>query len=1060
MADLSALSATMRTPATPLQPTSLDTQVQQDIAQKQEEQRIKDNTPLYDKIGAGAVTGTVGALDRFYQNMRYKPDPSYIGKAVEDDIKKAQEAGLEDYLPMFDKAVSHEHYSQLYGEALALKAAKEDLGRMSMVGRLALGATDPGAVAVGAVALPVEGVGVAAQIVRSGLTGAAQNATLGALNASTDPTMDWKDVLHEAAFGFAMGGALHGMMAPLRQEHAEVSDKLFDISKPGYGADTLSAARVDTPGTPSGMDVPDRPVPDAAQTRLYDAAAEKDIKAAFLPVRRSLSARLAKSKSDLVRFVGRKVFAERVGFTNKNIPVDESAEQLSRRMHEKISAKWNGAMNDAWSAYRKEQGISSFDAEAAKTFREQVGRYMRDPSATDVDPHIAGLVKNVNETTASMLDEAKLAGIPGAAEVAAEPNWLPRMMSRGGFEDVFHSRKLNFEDVRDHLVAPAIERGLRSRMSEAGAEFLNPELTKKVADAWLKRARDKATMADASALHQGINYADVDSIEALLSDAGVPHEKAQLLTDSLRKRNDAKATHARFKERIPMDESFSTQITSRTTGETHKVSIADLLENDVSHLMERYTRDMSGWAALKRTLGVGTQKELDDLRAQVVSEAMKAGDNPKDVGRMFDIGVHTVLGRSTELNPGGTASRAGRMLRDYNQLLYMSQVGFTMMAEVAPTMAYAGLRTSLRAVPGVMKLFKRMQGGEMAEKEARMYAQMYAPGTDWTRNPVYLRTDALGETAWNRTTTSGRLLNKLDNAQQVLKRTQSVLSGMAPVNAFLQVWAARGSMLKLMELAKARKVSQAWIDRLRNHGMSESAQTAIFEKLKGLKDIDAAADAFPTWDVETREALSAYMSTVTRRQVVEGMAGDSIEMMHSAAGKPFTQFRRFMTSSYEAHLLNAAHMRDWQAFHMVVGSTMLAALGMGARTYLNTMGDPEERAKQLNLKQLTLQGIQQSSYSSVIPMLVDTAVHDVAGYDPVFAYGRSSGLDSGVKGIPSLATATRLWNAMGIPGRKLRGEAMSKQDAQNVYKLLWLNNLTGFRNVGDWIAHQYPSKSQ
>src|ERR1700744_2663952 len=34
-------------------------------------------------------------------------------------------------------------------------------------------------------------------------------------------------------------------------------------------------------------------------------------------------------------------------------------------------------------------------------------------------------------------------------------------------------------------------------------------------------------------------------------------------------------------------------------------------------------------------------------------------------------------------------------------------------------------------------------------------------------------------------------------------------------------------------------------------------------------------------------------------------------------------------------------------------------------------------------------------------------------YDPVFAYGRSSGHDAGVKDIPTLATAERMWNVAG-----------------------------------------------
>jgi hypothetical protein len=92
-------------------------------------------------------------------------------------------------------------------------------------------------------------------------------------------------------------------------------------------------------------------------------------------------------------------------------------------------------------------------------------------------------------------------------------------------------------------------------------------------------------------------------------------------------------------------------------------------------------------------------------------------------------------------------------------------------------------------------------------------------------------------------------------------------------------------------------------------------------------------------------------------------------------------------------------------------------------------------------------------------MLIDTG-REVAGYDPLFAYGRSSGLDSSIKGVPSIATAGRIHDLVMTPGRLLHGEELSKQDVSNVYKLLWLNNLTGFRNVGDWLARQYPSKSQ
>lgn len=123
MADQATPFASLRTPTTPFPAASLDALKAQEITQADATQRVKDATTLGEKIGAGAVTGTIGAIDRFAQNFKYAPDPAWIGKPVEDEAKLWETNGLGDYLPLLEKAVSKDHADELYGAALAEKNA-------------------------------------------------------------------------------------------------------------------------------------------------------------------------------------------------------------------------------------------------------------------------------------------------------------------------------------------------------------------------------------------------------------------------------------------------------------------------------------------------------------------------------------------------------------------------------------------------------------------------------------------------------------------------------------------------------------------------------------------------------------------------------------------------------------------------------------------------------------------------------------------------------------------------------------------------------------------------
>lgn len=1174
-------------------PVSFDEQARLDREQAKQEQQDSDNTTVWDGIGAVQALGTVGMVDHYVHETGFTPDPDFGPKDIIREADEWRKRGVtEDQMHLLERATSQESADYLYGVARSNMEAHEELSHFGLLGQVGLSLTDPGMVALDAIAAPLGAAALGGRAVRagriteeaaeavarsgrlrnavrSGIVASGENFAFDEAESHYDPSINTAQALADASVGFAFGGVLGfrkselGKMHQIAQKYGKpVEAEAAKPRAPGVpddaGSKRVDGANVDT------MDIPTRDPKEIEQERLDEAYQEAEVRPAFRNIRRDISARFGKSKSALVRQVGRKLVRESVGFTDRNIPVEESASQMSKRLEATLSVSFADAAHAAFGKYRKELGINAFDASAREDFFDQVGRYMRNQN-TDVHPEAKSVVNHVNDAFKRMAGELKAAGVNGFENLEHTENYLPRSFSRKGFEQVFGDKALNYDDVLEKLVKPAMRRAWEAKIKpedlerfnetkelyeetsrhvvaakdrmlksqdafdsarrewtkaekrmkekppspkmqrrrmlalqalkdkagraeerlkkarEAHAQSLKDEDAKRyaheearklyspesqgvdeelldvVAKAWLNRAKERATGVEDNTFRRPLAATDTDEIRELLESQGVPKDRIDALVGKWEKKAEQAGVHARAKHRIDMDESWSADIASKDTGKTHTVAMADLLENNVERLLSNYVREMSGWVALKRRLGVGSRAELDALKEQVLREAKKAGDNTTDVSRMLDIAVNYTLGHSTEENPGGSASRWSRLARGYNHLLLMGQVGYTMLAEAGPVMGYSGVRTALGQLPEVRRMFKRMEDGSFSEDDAKALMEICAPGTDWTRNPPYLRTDDLGGTSWSDKETLGRVLNKVDNTQESLKRVQSVMSGLAPMHAFLQRWSARATMARFIELANKDTIGRSWENRLRNWGMTPDQQKAIFGHLKGLKGVTEVDKVWHDMPAEDRNALSAFMWRVTRHQVIEGDVGDSLVLQHSAAGKITWQFRNFLTSSYTGHLLNAAHLRDWQAAQMIVWSTLMAGVGYSARAYVNTIGDRKARKEQLSGNAIWKSAIQQSSYSSVIPAAVDTVWADILHNDPVFRYSRSTGLDVGVKGVPLLSTSERILKLLGTPAEAIREGHLSRQDVENISRLFWLNNLTGIRNALDASARQFPN---
>ena len=1039
--------------------TKLDAQARTDAAK---EQKTKDATSFTDLIGAHVLQGPIGWADRALQEHGVERDPAFYGDALKPYIERAHQAGLENQMELLERATSPAHAELMLSFMQQNQMAQEDTARAGLLTNMAAGALDPSMFAIGVAS---GGLGYSAtagrlaNAVRAGVAGASINVGTEALNSQYNPEIDMGHLVTAGAFGFLAGGAFgfrQGELTDLAHQTNKIVravDNVEGKTAAGNTADSMGAARVKG-STTNTLDGPAVNTPEWQQ-QLKDEAYANPRNVAFAKGRRDLAARLIGSKSALASHVWGKLIRDSVGDVDRSVATKFTASEEAELMDQTIHAAYRKGVEGEWARYSASSGVRGDVARAQ--FNESVGYHIRGV-AQDMTSEVEATASHAAAAFKSMNDELRAAGVPGFEKELPTKGYLPRIFSAKGYTDLNGTKGLSFDNLRDNLVKPA----MRSEWAKnlAPGEAVNEDLLHEVSGAWLKRGYDKA-MGGSGDLHGTLGHADAGSVRELLSEAGVDVDRINALVGKLEKDQAGKAMHARAKSRIDMDESFGATLKDEL-GNEHKVNLADLLENNVDKLVPEYIREMSGWAALKKHVNVGTQAELDKLKAFTLSESNLAGS--KGLERAQDIVFNSILGKSTSDAPHSAWTRGSRLIRGWNFLTTMGQVGYTMMESIGGSLGAVGFRNAIKAAPAAVDMVRNMRTGNFSTEEARFISELSGFGTDFIRNQPHLRLDSIGESVWDNTKAVGRVLNKLDQGEQYAQRAMSVVSGIAPMVQFNQGIAGTGITSYIIDLANRASVPKSVVNRLRAGGLDAGDQARLFANLKGMQGVKDVAKSWDKWSPDDKRLLALFVHRNAKRYLGEGAVGDTIQLMHSATGRVFSQFRTFQTNSYSAVLLHGLHMRDWQTAQMWMGSTLFAGIGMAARNYVNTIGDPDKRKELMTMDTIGKQAFQQSSYSSIIPFMVDTIAHDMGvkkalgGDDtPIFAYGRSTGLDSGVQGIPTLATGRALWGLPKLAVTALDPHAqVTQKQAKDAMSLLWFQNVTGVRNGLSWMARQLP----
>jgi hypothetical protein len=238
--------------------------------------------------------------------------------------------------------------------------------------------------------------------------------------------------------------------------------------------------------------------------------------------------------------------------------------------------------------------------------------------------------------------------------------------------------------------------------------------------------------------------------------------------------------------------------------------------------------------------------------------------------------------------------------------------------------------------------------------------------------------------------------------------------------------------------------------------------------LKGLKQFSSRdADDFVTefdwtkWQKADPEAVDAFRMALYRqvnRAIQEPTIGETAWWMHGTLGKVLTQFRSFMLTSFAKQTLHGLNHFDKTTLAMWSMSSMTAAMAYTVQNSINYAHNRDELEKRLAMGEIMKAAFQRSAWASIVPMMIDIPADLGLADKPVFAYGRSTGLATGlIQGVPSVDAGMRLYSGLrGLGRAALQDDPFTQGEAKAALGLI-TPNILGVRSLVDAMSSEFPA---
>lgn len=1048
---------------------------------------LRDATLAADAARPGIGEATMSAVVNesalkwaFHGDMSFMPDPDF--RHTPESYKKLTEGIPEENWGYFDRAHSEAHATFLRGEMLKdleYERKMDSLGAAGTGLKLFGALVDPVGWAAAAITSPIAGAvkgGRLAVILARGAEGAAAGMAQETPLVLNKPTSRPIDLLYAGAGGMMLGSAFGALArnpaaADLAESGARIGKSLMqNIEAQAIKGESSVGAAQASPRM-------------AARTDTYDwmgpAVEDMAPKAVFGGARYDFAGQLGTSENVATRLLGAHLVEDAVGRA-KGLETPFSISETQRKVQLGFETRFMQEATSSFKAWAEDLKLNWAERQTREgEFRQQVTEAVRnvDPSVTfhpAVDKLAGSFRKLMGDYHDLLVNPGALDGTTRrpvlSPDVPKSDTYFPRIISREKFQDWTN----RFGDRQISQFITAAVKGLSPDIDDA--------LATKIGKGWYKRIRDVQAGQELNG-GRALFGEDVDGLRhALAESTSLSNDEITSLLARFQK-EPGEGGVSRVKHRTLMDENFRGVMKDNATGEVHEVRLADIFENDAVKVFGMYNRQMSGQLAMARLRienptwkinpesgpqylvdGVTKRSEWDTLMKQVAGVSDELGGDVKTVkARDKDIErlnfIHDAI-----TGAGKPSNQWMRLLRDYNYIRVMNQVGFAQIGDAGQLVGQAGFRAALEGMPSLRSLWRNAKTGQVNDELARELEYITQGGTDWMRGFAAHRFDDYGEHAM--VSSSGSMLDKAEAVMEKGKRATSALSFMAPINVYLQRWAAKAALARLIN--EASGATTANLPRLRAMGLSDEMIGKVQSELKNtvvyhdsevrvgkIKDLNVDA-----WNPETRNAFENALWRMSRRLVQENDLGQTNMFFSSELGKMLFQFRAFMLGAWTKQFLYGINMRDWESFVGFTASSVLGGAVYMGQTHLQSIGRSDRQKfldDRLSLGKIGAATFQRAGWASFMPMIGDFGA-EAMGYDPLFDT-RASGLSTKTLGNPTLDLVDKLHKGIGgVAETVTRGSPFTQPDARRLLVTTPFQNFLPWMNVYNTMISNLPEK--
>jgi len=662
-----------------------------------------------------------------------------------------------------------------------------------------------------------------------------------------------------------------------------------------------------------------------------------------------------------------------------------------------------------------------------------------------IDPNVSAAAKAMQDIGATTLLASQQHRVPGSLDVPNDPTWVHRVWDGNAIEALSANK--------DTAIARAEEVIRGAILAET------PDTKPAVADS-ISRTIVKRALFGSSGRGGAYGADDIqlEEIQNLLREQGVSQATIDQTAKILTPRKAEPGTPATFRSRVRLDENYV-----HTFEDGTKLSLNDLLVRDDLHLVNRELHTAYGNAAKHEMFAAFNERfnanvTSEDQLLRTIEERMRRADVPqatinKNMERL-QFGLNNLAGR--RLRPEDPLDKIASDMAKFQRFRVLSNVGTGVqnLEQVLRVIGDQGLEAAFKSLPAFPEMITFFKRGDIDRAAAQEAEAIGISVQRLTRRRTPRGVDPNEGTRMN---TARRGLDTLD-------RFSGDISLQSYTQDLAETVADTMTRQKIDLAATGKGLS---LKRQKALGWSPEETARIVQQVKKYRsNVDGVWAANEhLWDDVGAAAI--YRQGVLKNVLRLTSGGDPTDKplwMSAPIGKLFGQLRSWGLSQWSRNFLYTAQVRDAGTVAAAASSIVGTGLLYGARVYLNSVGreDAQDyRENMLTDERIVLAALGKNSFVNVIPGAIDFAA-PFAGYDPVFSFARTSGIQGGdLRSTPVGDFAFSAASAAAQTARAIYSEdyVFSQQTADN-YRRAFLPNIFGVQQMMQRFTESLPTRSE